>query len=108
MDFAVSKGCSGRQLGDINMPNDLRIRVSSLVSIVAPAGITDAQMSSNIADYCEAMGIDLSGGNQADLDNFSAHLWNEVRRVARAHRKRKKQAAAGASIDAEIDTELGT
>lgn len=89
------------------MPNDLRVRVSSLVSTVAPAGITDAQMSSNIVDYCEAMGIDLSGGNQADLDNFTAHLWDEVRRVARAHRKRKKQAAGQAAIDAEVDAELG-
>lgn len=89
------------------MPNDLRVRASSLVSTITFSG-TDAQFASNISDYCEAMGIDLSGGNQADLDNFTAHLWDEVRRVAKAHRKRKKQAAASASIDAEVDTELGT
>lgn len=89
------------------MPNDLRVRVASLVSTVAPPGLTDAQMSSNIADFCEAKGIDLSGGNQADLDNFTAHLWDEVHRVAKAHRKRKKLVAAGTEIDAEIDSELG-
>lgn len=90
------------------MPNDLRIRVGSLVSTVSPAGISDSQMQSNILDFCEAMGIDLSGGNQADLDNFTAHLWDNVKRVARAHRKRKKQASSQATIDAEVDAELGT
>lgn len=90
------------------MPNDLRVRVATLVSTVAPAGLTDAQMSNNIADYCEAMGIDLSGGNQADLDNFTAHLWDEVHKVAKAHRKRKKALALAGNIDSEVDTELGT
>lgn len=89
------------------MPNDLRVRVATLVSTVAPAGITDAQMSSNISDYCEALGIDLSGGNQADLDNFTAHLWDQVHRVAKAHRKRKKQAANQAAVDSEVESELG-
>lgn len=89
------------------MPNDLRVRASSLVSTITFSG-TDAQFASTISDYCEAMSIDLSGGNQADLDNFTAHIWDDVRRVARAHRKRKKQAAGIAAIDTEIDSELGT
>lgn len=82
--------------------------MATLTSTIAPAGISDAQMQNNIADFCEAKGIDLSGSNQADLDNFAAHLWDEVHRVAKAHRKRKKMVAQGAALDAEIDTELGT
>lgn len=89
------------------MANDLRVRVATLVSTVAPVGITDVQMSMTITDYCEAKRINLSGNNQEDLDNFTAHLWDDVRRVAKEHRRRKKQALAVTAIDAEIDSELG-
>lgn len=90
------------------MSNDLRVRVANLVSVVSPPGITDAQMSNNIADYCEAMGIDTSGSNQAVLDRFTQHIWDDVHAKAKAQRRRKKLAQAAASIDGEVDGELGT
>lgn len=90
------------------MPNDLRVRVASLVSTVAPPGVADAQMQNTIADYCAAMGIDTTGSNQAVLDRFTQRLWDEVRREAVAHRKRMKMLAKQAEIDAETNAELGT
>ena len=89
------------------MANDLRVRVSSLTSTVAPLGITDAQMSNNIRDYCEARGIDTSGGNQVVLDLFTADLWDSVHRIAKEHRKRKKHQEEAAAIDSEVDEDLG-
>jgi hypothetical protein len=90
------------------MPNDLRVRVASLVSTVAPSGITDAQMQNNITDYCEAMAIPLNGTNQQNLDRFTQSLWDNVHSVAKKHRKHKKLLAQSQTLDSEVDSELGT
>lgn len=90
------------------MSNDLRVRVATLSSLVAPPGITDAQMQNNIRDYCEAQGISTEGSNQAILDRFAQFLWDDVHAVAKARRKQKKQAAQTNTIDSEVDSELGT
>lgn len=89
------------------MPNDLRIRVASLVSTLA-TGLTDAQMQNGIQEFCEARGVPLDGTNQEVLDRFTLAVFDEVRRVARANRRRKKLATASTSIDSELDSELGT
>lgn len=92
------------------MPNDIRIRGGTTVANYPPAelAVTDTQFENAVLDFCEAMGIPTTGSKQAILDRFAQHLWDDTRRVARAHRKRKKQAAGGTAIDAEIDSELGT
>lgn len=92
------------------MPNDYRVRGGTTVSNYPPPdlAVTDTQFENNILDFCEAMGIPTIGSKQAILDRYTQHIWDDTRRVARAHRKRKKQAATGTAIDAEIDSELGT
>lgn len=89
------------------MPNDVRWRAGSTVSTVTFGG-TDAQFEAAILDFCEALGIDTTGNKQAILDRFTQHDYVNARAVARAHRKRKKQASTSAALEAELDAELGT
>lgn len=89
------------------MPNDLRVRVASLASTQSFGG-TDQQFSNNILNYCKAMGISVEGTNQEVLDRFVAHLYDDVRRVAKQYTKRQKALAKEDEVDAEVDDELGS
>lgn len=89
------------------MANDLRVRVATLTSLVAP-NVTDAQMSNNIRDYCEARGISTEGTNQEVLDRFTQDIWDSVKRIAREHRKRKKVSEQAGTIEGDLNTDLGS
>lgn len=84
------------------MPNDIRIRASTLVSTYTFSG-TDAQFAAILTRFARAMGIPITGTNQQNLDAIRDHFVDETRRGSKAIQAADLRAANEATIASQIE-----
>lgn len=86
------------------MPNDIRIRASTLVSTYTFTG-TDAQFAAILTRFARSLGISIEGTNQQNLDAIRDHYVDETRRGSKAIQAADIRAANEATIAQQVETD---